>query len=163
MTLETVRQFRVRASDIRETVNAIRAAGQGGYELIAIWVGVRDYDTFHVARVYIPNQTSYRSADGLCVTIAGAELHELNVWLYETQQVLGVQVHGHPETAYHSETDDAYPVATLEGSLSVVLPFFGRDGWGSSGIATYRLKRGLWVELVDPSKNLIEVVNDGAG
>jgi hypothetical protein len=87
----------------------------------------------------------------------------LNVWLYEAKQVIGVQVHSHPMEAYHSETDDTYPIATLSGSLSIVLPFFGRDGFGSSDIAAYRLDRDSWLELDAPLSDVVEVVNDGAG
>ena len=83
------------------------------------------------------------------------------MWLYEAQQVIGVQIHSHPRDAYHSGTDDTYPIATLEGSLSIVLPFFGRDGWESNGIAVYRLGQGGFVELTDSLSDLIEVIADG--
>ena len=89
------------------------------------------------------------------------ELHRLNVWLYEAQQIIGVQVHSHPADAYHSETDDTYPIATLAGSLSIVLPFFGRDGWESSDIAAYRLGQDGWVELTGPLSDVIEVIDNG--
>ena len=161
MTLRGVQQFRIQASAIGETVEAIRSAGQEGYELFVIWSGQLDNDIFTVAQVHIPHQTSYRLDSGLCVRIDGSELHRLNVWLYEARQVVGVQVHSHPAGAYHSATDDTYPIATLEGSLSIVLPFFGRDGWASSGIAAYRLELGGWLNLTDPLSDLIEVVSNG--
>ena len=161
MTLQGVRRFRIRASAIRETEEAIRAAGQEGYELFVIWSGTHDGDTFTVAEVHVPQQTSYKLDAGLCVRIGGPELHRLNVWLYEAQQTIGVQVHSHPTDAFHSETDDAYPVATLDGSLSIVLPFFGRDGWGSAGIAAYRLGRDGWLKLTCPLGDLVKVVEHG--
>ena len=162
MTLRGVQRFRVTASAIRETEEAIRSAGQDGYELFVIWSGTRDDDTFTVARVHVPEQTSYKLDAGLCVRIDGSELHRLNVWLYETQQVIGVQIHGHPADAYHSDTDDTYPIATLDGSLSIVLPFFGRDGWRSRDIAAYRLGRDGWLALTGPLSDLIEVVGSGS-
>ena len=76
--------------------------------------------------------------------------------------MIGVQVHSHPTDAYHSETDDTYPIATLEGSLSIVLPFFGRDGWESKDIAVYRLGRTGWDELTQPTSHIVEVVGNGA-
>ena len=160
MTLQGVRRFRIRASAIRETEEAIQTAGQDGYELFVIWSGTRDGDTFIVAEVHIPEQTSYRLDDGLCVRIDGSELHRLNVWLYEAQQTIGVQVHSHPTDAYHSDTDNTYPIATLNGSLSIVLPFFGRDGWGASDIAVYRLRQGRWLKLTCPLSDVIEVVEE---
>ena len=161
MTLRGVRRFRIGASAIRETEEAIRSAGQRGYESFVLWSGTRDNDTFTVTKVHIPEQTSYKFDAGLCVRVDGSELHRLNVWLYEAQQVIGVQVHSHPTDAYHSETDDTYPIATLDGSLSIVLPFFGLDGWESRDIAAYRLEQDGWVELTGPLSDLIEVIGNG--
>ena len=162
MTLRAVRRFRIQAEAIRETEEVIRSAGLDGYELFVVWSGTRDGDTFLVAEVHVPRQVSYKLDGGLCVRVDGPELHRLNVWLYEARQVVGVQIHSHPGDAYHSETDDAYPIATLDGSLSIVLPFFGRDGFGSNDIAGYRLARGGWLELAGPLSDLVEVVADGA-
>ena len=161
MTLRNIRKFRVQSDGVCKTVDAIRSAGQEGYELFVIWSGMSDGDDFNVAEVHVPRQTSYRLESGLCVRVGGSELHRLNTWLYEAHQVVGVQVHSHPTEAYHSETDDAYPVATLEGSLSIVLPFFGRDGWKSSSIAAYRLIRGIWLEVTGPLSGLVEVGDNG--
>ena len=162
MTLDDVRRFRIAASAIRETEEAIRSAGQHGYELFVIWSGRRDGSVFTVESVHVPDQTSYKFSDGLCVRIDGSELHRLNVWLYESGQVIGAQVHSHPALAYHSETDDTYPIATLHGSLSIVLPFFGRDGWEASDIAAYRLKSDGWLRLTGSLSDTIEVVDNGA-
>ena len=161
MTLQGVQRFRIEESAIRETVEAIRSVGQDGYESFVLWSGTRHGDTFTVAKVHIPKQTSYKLKSGLCVRVDGSELHRLNMWLYEAQQVIGVQVHSHPADAYHSETDDTHPIATLAGSLSIVLPFFGRDGWEPNGIAAYRLGQDGWVELPRPLSDLIEVVDNG--
>ena len=161
MTLRGVRRVRVPASTLHETEDAIRSAGYDGFELFVLWSGTRDGATFTVATVHVPEQTSYKLYTGLCVRVDGSELHRLNVWLYEAQQVIGVQVHGHPGDAYHSDTDDTYPIATLDGSLSIVLPFFGRDGWESRDIAAYRLGEYGWVELAGPISDLIEVIANG--
>ena len=161
MNLRGVRRFRIQPSAIRETEDAIRLAGQHGYESFVLWSGAIDHDTFTVFKVHVPKQTSYKLDAGLCVRVDGSELHRLNLWLYDAQQVIGVQVHSHPSDAYHSETDDNYPIATLDGSLSIVLPFFGRDGWGSRNIVAYRLGRHGWVELNGQLSDLIEVIGDG--
>ena len=159
MTLAGVQRFRVPAQVMRATEEAIRSAGKDGYELFVIWSGVRDGDAFAVLDTHVPRQVSFRLEAGLCVLIDGTELHRLNVWLYESKQVVGAQVHSHPADAYHSETDDTYPTATLDGSLSIVLPDFGRDGFASTGIAAYRLGRTGWMELTYPLGELIEVID----
>lgn len=161
MTLRGVQRFRIQASAIRETEDAIRSAGQHGYESFVLWSGTIDHDTFTVVKVHVPKQTSYKLDGGLCVRVDGSELHRLNLWLYYAQQVIGVQVHSHPRDAYHSKTDDNYPIATLDGSLSIVLPFFGRDGWDSSEIVAYRLGQHGWVELAGRLSDLVEVMGDG--
>lgn len=162
MSLRRVRRFRITEEAVGATVDAIRSAGEEGYELFVIWSGTRDGNVFTVAEVHIPDQVSYKMGGGLCVRIDGSELHRLNVWLYEAQQVVGAQVHSHPRDAYHSDTDNAYPVATLDGSLSLVLPYFGRDGWESREIAAYRLGRDGWYRVRVPLSDLVEVVGDGA-
>ena len=163
MTLRDIERFRVGEAAIRETEEAIRSAGRDGYELFVVWSGTCDGRIFTVDRVHVPRQVSYKLDNGLCVEVDGPELHRLNVWLFEAQQVIGVQIHSHPTAAYHSETDDAYPIATLDGSLSVVLPLFGREGFEASGIAAYRLDRGIWLELPESLEDILEVVADGAG
>ena len=161
MTLRGVEQFRVSACVVRATIEAIRFAGRDGLEAFVLWSGRRDGDIFTIADLHFPKQTSYRSNAGLCVRVDGSELHRLNVWLYEAKQVIGVQVHSHPRDAYHSDTDDAYPIATIDGSLSVVLPWFARDGWESAEIAAYRLEQAEWVEVPQPLSELIEVIGNG--
>jgi hypothetical protein len=41
-----------------------------------------------------------------------------------------VQVHTHPREAFHSPTDDAYPMVHTPGFLSLVIPRFARGGIG---------------------------------
>lgn len=162
MSLRGVKRFRVSARVVHATVAALRFAGRDGLEAFVLWSGRRDGDIFTVADLHFPKQTSYRSYAGLCVKVDGSELHRLNVWLYEAKQVVGVQIHSHPRSAYHSDTDDAFPMATIDGSLSIVLPWFARDGWESAEIAAYRLEEVEWVEVPHPLSELIEVIGNGS-
>ena len=47
-------------------------------------------------------------------------------WLRLGREGLGVrvQVHTHPDEAFHSATDDAFPIVHLPGFLSLVIPNF---------------------------------------
>jgi hypothetical protein len=58
-----------------------------------------------------------------------------------------VQVHTHPDDAYHSDTDNTYPIATTLGSLSIVVPNFAREGLVCPGMKVYRLASAGWVEV----------------
>jgi hypothetical protein len=80
--------------------------------------------------------------------VDSAELHRINVWLYENSLTLVAQLHSHPEEAYHSDTDDAFPIVTVVGGLSLVIPGFAREPFSLSRCAIYRLMPGAgWVEL----------------
>jgi hypothetical protein len=48
-------------------------------------------------------------------------------WLALSEKGLGirVQVHTHPQQAFHSQTDDAFPIVHTNGFLSLVIPNFG--------------------------------------
>jgi hypothetical protein len=147
MTLESVRVFQVPWPLIRVSETALKQAGDSGYELFVLWTGKLLDDTFEVQHTYVPTQQSYRRDKRVHVRVDGEELHKLNRWLYEQRQVLGVQVHTHPDDAYHSDTDNTYPIATTLGSLSIVVPNFAREGLVCPGMKVYRLASAGWVEV----------------
>lgn len=126
----------------------LRRAGEGGFEGMALWAGVKEGSVFRVTRTVIPEQRGVRSAAGVSVSIGPDELHRLNVWLFESKLTLVAQLHSHPADAYHSDTDDAFPIATTAGSLSLVIPDFARRPFALPDCAVYRLSgAGVWDEL----------------
>jgi hypothetical protein len=142
--LERVRTFIVPSVVANATDTALREAGARGHEAFVLWTGDMAGDKFFVQRAYLPNQTGHHLPDGICVTVDGDDLHRLNMWLYESGQRLGAQVHSHPTRAYHSDTDDAYPIATQRGALSLVVPHFATNGIRGRGVAVYRLTTFGW-------------------
>lgn len=156
-TLEAITRFLVPAGVIRETDGQLRDAGRTRSECFVLWSGVQEHDTLQIRTAHVPRQTAYRFSDGLCVRVEGDELHRLNVWLFEHGERLAVQVHSHPTEAYHSETDDTYPIVTVRGGLSLVVPNFGRAGLLGNGVAYYRLGFSGWDELpLDEAKRMIQ-------
>lgn len=147
MTLVDVETFRVTPEVLETTADILREAGKSGYERFVLWTGEIDGCKFVVQRVYVPPQRSFKGRDGLHVHVDADQLHELNTWLYDTHQVLGAQVHTHPHRAYHSETDDTYPIVTTIGGISIVVPDFAQDGVLTRGTAVYRLSGERWEEL----------------
>lgn len=126
----------------------LRKAGEYGLEGMALWAGLRDGVVFRVTHTIIPKQHGVRSAAGVSVSIGPDELHRLNVWLFENQLTLVAQLHSHPTDAYHSDTDDAFPIATTAGSLSLVIPDFARRSFALPECAVYRLSAaGIWEGL----------------
>lgn len=133
------------------TDRLLQEAGRDGNERFVLWSGVIRGKSLFVRTMHAPRQVAYRLSSGLCVRVESDELHRLNVWLYEHGERLAVQVHSHPTEAFHSETDDAYPMVTTRGGLSLVVPDFARYGVRGPGTALYRLSIIGW-EAVSPKE-----------
>jgi hypothetical protein len=154
MKLADVETFRVPATIVAQTEKALRDAGAEGYEAFVLWSGRQNGRLFEVRTIHVPKQDSYRLDTGLCVRVDGNELHRLNVWLYEAGEIMAIQVHAHPSEAYHSETDDMYPIVATLGGLSIVAAEFCRGGLFTPSTAIYRLSSDGWTE---PAADLIQV------
>lgn len=157
MTLEQVQAFRISAPMVDATDEALQHAGKSGYELFVLWTGSIKGNDFDGEHVYVPTQKSYSGEEGLHVRVGSDDLAVLNRWLYENRQVLAVQVHTHPSKAYHSSTDNSFPIVTTIGGLSVVVPHFGRDGVRSPGTVTYRLTSDGWVLLTGVARQILQL------
>ena len=114
-TFESIHEFVIPADICEASDRQLRDAGSAGNEQFILWSGVLREERFLVRTMHSPKQTAYRLPDGLCVRVEADELHRLNVWLYENGERLGVQVHSHPTEAFHSDTDDTYPMVTTLG------------------------------------------------
>ena len=58
------------------------------------------------------------------------------------------RIHSHPGDAFHSAADDANPVISFEGAISIVVPFFGLGlRRGLDACAVYLFQGGRWVDL----------------
>jgi len=125
----------------------MRSAGKQGLEGVALWAGRLDGPGFRVSKTIIPKQTALGLSSGLLYLVDGDELHRLNVELYRERLTLIAQLHSHPGEAYHSDTDDEFPIATTEGSLSIVVPNFARGPLDPSSWAVYRLQPEGWIRL----------------
>lgn len=157
--LSEVDRFAIRVKTVRATLEALRSAGRTGNEAFVLWGGrIRDRECA-IEQELVPSQIAHRTEHGLLVTIPGDALHEANVFFYERSLVLAAQVHSHPTSAFHSETDNHYPLATLEGALSIVVPYFGLEGGDPTTWVVYRLSQGKWKHVSRRKKRkLIEVV-----
>ena len=142
-----------------DTIRFLRTAGEDGCEGFVLWGGkIIGEDTFEFSSAIVPAQRASATRHGLLVTVSGEALFTVNRALYERGEILGAQVHSHPTDAYHSSTDDEYPLATLLGALSIVVPNFARrapedmEEW-----AWFRLSaRGRWDPIDDATE--LEIV-----
>jgi hypothetical protein len=68
-----------------------------------------------------------------------------------------VQVHTHPGAAYHSATDDSFPLLRHAGFLSLVIPRFALGSVGFTGAFLAQLQAdGSWREV--PIAEHLEVI-----
>ena len=142
----------------------LRRIGRDGCEGFALWAGVREDDVFHVTECIIPAQSALRYGDGVCVRVEGDELFKLSVHLFEAGLQLVAQLHSHPGNAYHSETDDTFPIATTVGAFSLVVPHFARAPFALDRCAIYRLlPDDGWVELQGDQLSILEIVDEVGG
>lgn len=156
MTLTGISEFVVPFDLVKKTLKPLQRAGKRGYEAFVLWGGRTQDDgrCFAFETAYVPRQTMSRTRAGLLVTVDGEALFEANRAFYDRGLTLAAQVHSHPTAAYHSDTDDAYPLMTLVGGLSGVVPNFGRGGSrGVTDWAWYRLVDvGDWAPLDETTK-----------
>ena len=159
MNLSGITAFEVTRSTVRSAEEELRNAGRAGHERFVLWSGRITSGTFRVTTQHVPAQVAYRLRGGLCVKVDGDELFSLNKWLFENGEVLAIQIHSHAEHAYHSDTDNEYPIVTQLGGLSIVVPGFCKEGLFGSGTAIYRLGKVGWVKEQGASPSgLLKVV-----
>lgn len=131
------------------TLAALREQGDRGLESHALWVGrVRD-GQFTIVDAWFPRQRRTPCS----YTVSEPEEFRVNKRLNAAGLVAMCQVHTHPAEAYHSPIDNEGSALSLPGSLSVVVPNYGRvrDG-GLSGCAVYKYDGGRWLAM--PSREV---------
>lgn len=148
----------VSAEILERSQQSLRRAGRDGRELFVLWSGQQRGKVCEVLAGHVPRQTSYKSRKGLLVRVEGDALHKLNRWLFEHEQTLVAQLHAHPDDAYHSGTDDTYPIVTQLGGLSLVAARFCEDGLISDSTAAFRLHEEGWLNEPTPIHELVKVV-----
>lgn len=145
--LEEITHFEVPIRIVDQTLAPLQEAGKSGYEAFVLWGGRRTEDSTKlvIEASYFPRQTTMATEDGLLVVVEGEALFRVNRVFHEHGLILAAQVHSHPTEAFHSSTDDAYPLVTLLGGLSGVVPDFasaGREGLGE----------WVWYRLTGPGE-----------
>lgn len=125
----------------------LQSMGLHGFEGLVLWAGKHVNRSFYVEQTIIPVQIPLRLPTGICIYVDSHELHRINVWLFEHNMTLIAQLHSHPEDAYHSVTDNSFPIATSLGSFSLVIPDYARQPFSLSNCAVYRLVSDGWTPL----------------
>lgn len=145
--LESINKVTVPVSVVEKTIKNLRYAGRRGVEGIVLWVGIAVGSLFEVKDMIYPIQSGLETPEGLLVVVEANELHRINKWLFDHKMVAIAQLHSHPGEAYHSITDDTFPIVTTLGGLSIVVPDFASKQFQLNTCAVYRLSPSGWIKL----------------
>jgi hypothetical protein len=131
---------------LNETLKYLRAHGNEGKECIVFWSGrLLSQNKGCITFCIYPNQQA--SAIGAEVNLL--ESAKIHLLLYKRQEFLFAQVHTHPGEAFHSFTDNYYPLTDKPGFFSIVVPYYCATGLKNlSKCAVYEYKgEGAWRKL----------------
>jgi hypothetical protein len=108
----------------------LRSCGQGRHECVVFLLADQAQRDVAVDVVHPPH-----TAAGSWFEVDGPSLTSLFIDLVHSKRMVLAQAHSHPgESVDHSPRDDAFPVLTTPGFVSIVVPEFGRasdpDEWG---------------------------------
>jgi hypothetical protein len=135
--------YRLPRRMIDETFAIFRSCGAGKRECQLYWVSSWD-DQMTLSQVVHPKHKS--SYAGLSLDDAWIS----SFWLDLADRGLGVraQVHTHPGAAFHSKTDDDFPLIHEAGFLSLVIPDFALGAVGFDRTYLTEIQPdGTWKEV----------------
>jgi hypothetical protein len=110
--------FRLANNIVTATFRTLRECGRGKWECAAYWTGPAADDLVDG----LEHPTHSRSPYGY--KIDDNWLTEFWKRLAVSRRTVKVQVHTHPGQAFHSATDDEWPIVSQPGFVSIVIPNF---------------------------------------
>ena len=121
-------RYQLRQALLAQTFNELRSCGNGRHECQALWVS-----PWHAPGVITEVIHTSHTAHGAGFTVDQSWLTGLWAHLADTQSGVRVQVHTHPSGAFHSHTDDSWPLIHTSEFLSLVIPTFALGEIGFRG------------------------------
>src|SRR5579863_5892449 len=144
--------YRLKREMLEETFGHFRACGCGRRECQVLWLASRAAPQ-DVVRVVHPRHRAH--AGGF--VLDDQWLSDLWIELAQHNMSIRIQVHTHPGEAFHSPTDDEFPIIHRPGFLSLVIPNFGL---GPVGFADAYLTEiqvdGRWQEVSTRSRLVLQ-------
>lgn len=137
---------------VDQTVRFLQQQGRRFCEGVVLWA-VRSDNPARVVEAIIPDQEPIPATEGACVVLPLPFRERLTRELHERGLYIAIQVHSHPGEAFHSDTDDRYPVIHHRGAISIVVPYFARYGMPIEDLAVFMLEAWpTWIELDEAEK-----------
>jgi hypothetical protein len=150
---EKIRNYQISIRVLKESQSYLRDYGRKRYEGYMCWSGVIVGKEDALVRGCIYPK-SYKESDfreayaGLDIQVA----FDIGNQIHYRGEFLLAQLHTHGFEAFHSKTDDTYPISHKVGFISIVIPFFARKKFYNTRTLTNcsvneYLGRGKWKEL----------------
>jgi hypothetical protein len=140
--------YRLDGGVLEATFEHFRACGGGRRECQVLWLSSWESPQ-DIARVVHPRHKAHLGGfvlEDQWVSEFWSELGDVNMGIR-------VQVHTHPGEAFHSPTDDAFPIIHKPGFLSLVIPNFGLGPVGfDEAFLTEIQPDGRWKKVAIPSR-----------
>ncbi|HVA22163.1 MAG TPA: Mov34/MPN/PAD-1 family protein [Candidatus Micrarchaeia archaeon] len=139
----------IRPRILVDTFDCLRACGRGVEECVVYWTARQS--SLVVDDLVHPTH----SAGPAGYEVDSRWVTQFFLDLRHAKRTALAQVHTHPGTAFHSQTDDTYALVSSQGFYSLVIPDGGM-GLGSLSGAYFTVvaASGHWKE-VDPSTELV--------
>jgi hypothetical protein len=139
-------KFVVPRQVIRDSLAFFRLKGQLDKEGVVLWPAFVSAGIATISSIIVPRQIATR----LSFRIPPGETFPILAQIAEVGMVIPIQVHSHPNEAFHSEADDRWAFVRHSGAISIVVPDFGaieeREFDGRT--AFFRLNSGgVWQEM----------------
>jgi hypothetical protein len=142
--------YRLPHSVLDQTFATFRTCGRGQHECQVLWTSSWQ-SCESISKVYHPAHRAHMGG----FDVDSAWLTKFWLELAAAGDGARVQIHTHPGEAFHSSTDDEYPMIHTPGFLSLVIPNFGlgRVGFEDAYLAEI-MPDGRWrgVEIGDRLK-----------
>ena len=135
---------------LRTTFLTLRECGRGECECAVYWTGPSAEDLIDACE----HPAHVRSAYGY--EVDDHWLTEFWKRLASAKRSVKVQVHTHPGEAFHSTSDDRWPIVSQAGFLSIVIPDFaeGEPSFDRAWVGRLRAD-GKWQQLASATEAVV--------
>jgi hypothetical protein len=136
-------RYQVPAALLAETFEHLRRCGGGRRECQVLWISPWEKPEM-ICQVVHPRHQAHAGGFALESDWITEFWRELS----RTGRGIRVQIHSHPHEAFHSSTDDKFPIIHTAGFLSLVIPDFacGPVGFENAFLAEIG-SDGAWREV----------------
>jgi hypothetical protein len=136
-------RYKVPFEILSRTFEHFRRCGRGECECQALWTSA-----WQAPQTITDSIHSSHIADADRFIVDSGWLNAFWIHLAKTDRGIRAQIHTHRKRAFHSSSDDAFPIIHTPGFLSLVIPNFAMGSVGFDGAYLTEITTdGSWREV----------------